>query len=299
VFYQTTRAVQADEALLIDYGAVDWQRIPLSEMLEQEAERARHPLEEDEEEEGDDDVEDTSDDDHFVYVPMRADREMAAMLAQAGNATFVAETNAQRGIRSPFRRFSVPEMPAAFNVTLLRANEVSAATLADLAAFDLDLSYASSKAELFAPYLADEPELPYREIELEKSYYIRWSSDARGHGLFAARDLPAEYVIGQYTGVLELSQGDSLYAWAYFATPKNGTELDEDFYYHVDSRHRGNALRFVNDERGLWNTRQEQVPHKCVRFCLFRNIYFFIWLQLDPCEMCSNSKSHVSIVSLL
>jgi hypothetical protein len=40
----------------------------------------------------------------------------------------------------------------------------------------------------------------FREETLEQKYYIRYSNSARGHGLFAAEDLPSGYIIGQYTG---------------------------------------------------------------------------------------------------
>jgi hypothetical protein len=64
---------------------------------------------------------------------------------------------------------------------------------------------------------------PYREEDMELLYYIRYSNSCRGHGVFAARDLPAGTVIGQYTGLVISDDGswsnvDYVWEGSHFST---------------------------------------------------------------------------------
>eukprot|EP00455_Lapot_gusevi_P015101 TRINITY_DN1761_c0_g1_i1.p1 TRINITY_DN1761_c0_g1~~TRINITY_DN1761_c0_g1_i1.p1 ORF type:complete len:245 (+),score=74.54 TRINITY_DN1761_c0_g1_i1:39-773(+) len=79
-----------------------------------------------------------------------------------------------------------------------------------------------------------------------------------GYGLFASRDLPPNTVIGEYTGVLTHNSENSDYEWEY---PGSYVIGGENVSLGIDSRLRGNAMRFVND-RSDTNLIYMFVPYK-------------------------------------
>jgi hypothetical protein len=194
---------------------------------------------------------------------IQADAAVAVFLQRgAANATYAHAFSAACGIISPFRRFSTAQITDVFGIALLRTNEISSEMAHFVATHVADADFATGdanelpwRAHLDTPWLA-----PYRDEDLEQQYYIRHSSPVRGFGLFAARALPAGTVIGQYTGQFRQSVMDTDFAWSTHYLPKHDTgsdnvDLDHDglelpaLDVQLDSRSRGNSLRFVNDDR--------------------------------------------------
>lgn len=68
---------------------------------------------------------------------------------------------------------------------------------------------------------------------------IRFINPGVKYGAFAKEDLPADFVLGEYTGIFK-NRGESTdYAWRY--------QSDMEPTLNVDSKHIGNMLRYVND----------------------------------------------------
>lgn len=84
--------------------------------------------------------------------------------------------------------------------------------------------------------------------------YIKWIDGDIGYGVFAAEEILKEAFIGEYTGVVQVSNeneetGDSEngystdYSWYYLDEIKNGPVLE------INGKYEANEMRFVNHGR--------------------------------------------------
>lgn len=74
--------------------------------------------------------------------------------------------------------------------------------------------------------------------------FLRWTGAKRGYGLFATRDLPKGYYVGEYTGVVRpfsrWKDRKNCYCFEYKTNPHNKTS------YTIDAQDKGNLIRFIN-----------------------------------------------------
>lgn len=116
-------------------------------------------------------------------------------------------------------------------------------------------------SELYAPYFVDNPAPGYRMEDLHAKYYIRYSDDSRNFGIFAARDLKKGEFLDEYTGeIVFLEKVDCDYLWTY---PLKLVYKNETLTVGIDSRLRGNAMRFVNDaeDSEMLNAESTYIPY--------------------------------------
>ena len=233
-----------------------------------------------------------------------ADALVSLMLRRgARNATYAHVLNERRGIHSPLRRFVAADMLEAFNVTLLRKTIFTPEAVAFIDAHEANSAYADYYATSlpWVHFLSNNPSAPYREQDVERLYYIRYSNSVRGHGLFAAEALPTGTVLGQvcgafvskygyfvqhclpkkymlplfcvqYTGIVGEPTPGSLYGVFnfYLARPANAAAKPVDTHVYdrinLDAAAMGNALRFINDEFTLrHNCEFARIIKKCVQ----------------------------------
>ena len=77
---------------------------------------------------------------------------------------------------------------------------------------------------------------------MEEIIYVKFISNEIGYGVYAKEFIKANSIIGEYTGVITDDSDDYTYCWTYksdFKQYKNGL--------CIDSKYKGNILRFVND----------------------------------------------------
>lgn len=70
---------------------------------------------------------------------------------------------------------------------------------------------------------------------------IKFVNQDIGFGLFATKHIPANTVLGEYTGTLSLDIGDSTYSWSLT------NYYDKDIQIYLNGAKEGNMLRFIND----------------------------------------------------
>ena len=76
--------------------------------------------------------------------------------------------------------------------------------------------------------------------------YVKWTSDGVGYGVFAAEDLPAGTLVGEYTGVVTPKKEvkNRTWSWKY---PIKGQFIDSfPTDVSLDGGIHGNELRFIN-----------------------------------------------------
>jgi hypothetical protein len=251
---------------------------------------------------------------------LEADIAVGLMLQRGlDNQTYVDTINRERGRFSPLMRFQATQLRNVFGIELIRRNLISSIAEPYLKTHTVDLSQESARwtTEPWVHYLKDEPvrhvlvmlcyshffvtevcgrcgqEVGYREEDLEKLYYIRWSNSFRGFGIFAARNLENGTVLGQYTGVLLQKGKDSDYAWEmrYIANePSVEPKLRLPQKLQLDSRSIGNAMRFVNDERVKMRNCESFYVSKKYGFLIISVSWSLSVLIFDSCVLtfCSN-----------
>jgi SET domain-containing protein len=98
-------------------------------------------------------------------------------------------------------------------------------------------AHIKSSLDLFSPYLE-------KGFAHDRRLFVALVSPEMGYGVFADVFIPAEAIIGEYTGVITNKSANTDYAWVYFSTPldQEGNELQ----LRVDARVSGNMMRFIN-----------------------------------------------------
>ena len=141
-----------------------------------------------------------------------------------------------------------------FGVEYVTQNTIHPSSVAILSEYKLkysDWGYPNSEEidnylKIVNHYLAAD----FNRTILEQQYYIRYSDDKRGFGIFAAYDLTPGIVLDEYLG--EIVDSDLLestdYMWDY------PLELESEnaiiaLTFGMNSLHRGNAMRFVNHSK--------------------------------------------------
>jgi len=87
----------------------------------------------------------------------------------------------------------------------------------------------------------------YYEKEIKSHFipdvYIKWIDPVKEHGLFANKDLPNRYFLGEYTGVVrkyrKIMDDKNPYLFEYSIGYKKTS-------YTIDAREKGSLIRFVN-----------------------------------------------------
>ncbi|KAL3900502.1 MAG: hypothetical protein SGCHY_001296 [Lobulomycetales sp.] len=107
-----------------------------------------------------------------------------------------------------------------------------------------DLEY---KSRIVASFRRYEDQIKTASLDTARKIYIA-PAGAKGYGIFADIDIPSKALIGEYTGerVIYVPGFDTSYSWDYYGTPKT-LDGSKEVAIEVDSKYRGNMLRFVND----------------------------------------------------
>ncbi|KAJ3320549.1 hypothetical protein HDV06_005172 [Boothiomyces sp. JEL0866] len=100
-------------------------------------------------------------------------------------------------------------------------------------------------------------EIKDQESYLRELCYIKWSSIETGFGLYAKQDIPANQVIGLYTGVVTANSDNTDYEWEYQTDEID----DEEVSIGINALKYGNYLRFANHVGDDSNSKPEFVPH--------------------------------------
>jgi hypothetical protein len=101
----------------------------------------------------------------------------------------------------------------------------------------------------------------------DKRFYVQFIDPTLGYGLFAQTEILSKQVIGIYHGMIVPSEGaDTDYMWVYPETiVVNGKEIK----LGIDSRFRGNLLRFIN---------HDDDPNTSVSYVLVDNIWHAVYV---------------------
>lgn len=115
--------------------------------------------------------------------------------------------------------------------------------------------YTASLVNRYAAFLSLDEHM--REARDRESYYIKWSSETVGYGLFARKKIDRDDVIGVYTGTVTPNSptDDTDYRWIY---PTCSTSSEPDC--GIDGSKEGNYLRFINHCVKRQNVRVEYCP---------------------------------------
>ncbi|KAJ3312678.1 hypothetical protein HDV04_002822 [Boothiomyces sp. JEL0838] len=100
-------------------------------------------------------------------------------------------------------------------------------------------------------------EIKDQEAYLRELCYIKWASIETGFGLYAKQDIPANQVIGVYTGIVAVDSDNTDYEWEYQTDEIDGEEVN----IGVNALKYGNYLRFANHVGEASNSKPEFVPH--------------------------------------
>ncbi|KAJ3270760.1 hypothetical protein HDV01_007452 [Terramyces sp. JEL0728] len=95
-----------------------------------------------------------------------------------------------------------------------------------------------------------------QETYLRELCYVKWVSIETGFGLYAKQDIPANQVIGVYTGRVVADSANTDYEWEYQTDEVD----DEDVNLGVNALQYGNYLRFANHVGESANSKPEFVP---------------------------------------
>lgn len=91
-----------------------------------------------------------------------------------------------------------------------------------------------------------------------ESVYLKFISKEVGWGVFAAKQLPVNWCLGEYLGVVQMQDGGNVYTMEYPYSKHRQMSIDATYF--------GNITRFVNHSdtpnvEVTWSKDDKQVPH--------------------------------------
>ncbi|KAJ3359658.1 hypothetical protein GGF32_009108 [Allomyces javanicus] len=102
-----------------------------------------------------------------------------------------------------------------------------------------------------------------RGTTLDQRYYVAYTDDVRGFGLFAASPIRKGDVLGVYAGVLTSRSHTTDYEWSYPSEIRD--EAGNTMELGIDAKDRGNWFRFANDgDQDHLNAEVQYVPYRNV-----------------------------------
>lgn len=123
----------------------------------------------------------------------------------------------------------------------------------------------------FGPYIHGKKDLPLTSVQ--------WIGDEIGYGLFAKELIKAGSFINVYTGILTLHKDieDRDYSWSYPVKSSKNERIS------VDSKAKGNELRYVNDSKD---------PNLTMKYIFSKGFWFIGYIankDISPNEQLSIS----------
>ncbi|KNE55096.1 hypothetical protein AMAG_01030 [Allomyces macrogynus ATCC 38327] len=102
-----------------------------------------------------------------------------------------------------------------------------------------------------------------RGTSLDQRFYVAYTDDVRGFGLFAASPIRKGDVLGVYAGVLTNQSHTTDYEWSYPSDIRD--EAGNTMNLGIDAKDRGNWFRFANDgDEDHINAEVQYVPYRNV-----------------------------------
>ncbi|KAI8851726.1 hypothetical protein BC829DRAFT_386685 [Chytridium lagenaria] len=152
----------------------------------------------------------------------------------SSNVTDIPPTFALTAVEDPQRSFSQDDFETHFGIYPLQSQMVDPAIAAFLDAHDItnDEMYQKSVLSMFLE----------KGFKDDKRFKIKWISPEKGYGVFAAVNIGATNIVGEYVGVVT-NNTISDYIWNYPSEIKD--EEGRIFPLGIDSRFAGNFARLI------------------------------------------------------